>query len=784
MTDFDRVLPVKERALARLMTLPGVHGVGVGEKYVNGKSTGEPSILILVAKKRPLEQLKPEEVVPSEIEGIKTDVIEVPEPQLDMAANPANMVATVSANQLAFTLSGQNEPGAGLILWIEFTATPAAAPGFFVIPCETYGSDTLASIATRIAGRFSGHGGLAGLTAAAVGPTVTVTPPTGGTLAITNAYVTAIDDHQYFDQWVRGGIQLALKGRVQGSGTLGCLATTAPTAADPQGKVVAITNHHVVRPDTNGATNLAAVPNAAVNGQFLISSNDGHPITPRSVLSVAITVATGTAEALYLTVQGDSPASVASGAAAVITGLALAGVNAAPGAGTLTITGAGASVEARGPLLPSGDFRAAVDRNTINYSGTVDNDDHGIFLDIHPGGTAPSFGVFVNPPNNTNGDGMATLVLQAFQRLPAAVVGSVTMGQTGSTLTLTNVELVESRITDDIRVGQPDPSFGSSCCHCCSHQIGRVLDARFDLDVALIQLDPDIKYKPEIQDLGLVAGIVPPAQPMTVYRRGRTSQRTTIANAGIIRGLNISIKAKGTLRLSSNSYLVQSVSHSSFGAPGDSGSAVVDLSGNVVGIHWGGSDVWSYGTPINLVVAAFPALALNLAPAPAAGHAAGDVRTVPKPAAHMAAVPEATAESMRPVMVSRLLEDRLLEAEREIAAAPVGKKYADLIRGHFEEGQRLINGNRRVATAWHRNGGPELLQAIFRIIQSSEQRLPVEFNGKPLSECLARLLRVMARYASPQLAADLENHAPALAGMAGLSYNDVLSTLHSWPEER
>src|SRR5262249_35634739 len=155
------------------------------------------------------------------------------------------------------------------------------------------------------------------------------------------------DDHQYFDQWVRGGIQLALKDRPLGSGTLGCLATTAPTAADPQGKVVAITNHHVVRPDTNGTTNLVAVPNPAVNGQFLISSKDGHPITPNSVLSVSITLATGTADALYLTVAGDNPTTVASGAAAVITGLALpGGVNAVPGAGTLTITGAGATVEA------------------------------------------------------------------------------------------------------------------------------------------------------------------------------------------------------------------------------------------------------------------------------------------------------------------------------------------------------------------------------------------------------------------------------------------------------
>ena len=134
--------------------------------------------------------------------------------------------------------------------------------------------------------------------------------------------------------------------------------------------------------------------------------------------------------------------------------------------------------------------------------------------------------------------------------------------------------------------------------------------------------------------------------------------------------------------------------------------------------------------------------------------------------------------------VSRPLQDRLLEAEKEIATLPAGNEYAGLIRSHFYEGQRLVNGNRRVATAWHRNGGPELLQAIFRMIQRPDQRLPLQFDGKPLSECLSNMLGVMARYASPRLSADLRQHAPRLAGLGGLSYNDLLTLLQSWSEER
>ena len=83
MPDFEQIRRVKEKVEAELRKYPNVHAVGIGEKYVGGKSTGEKAILILVTRKKPLEQLKQEEVAPAEIEGIQTDVIEVPMPRED-----------------------------------------------------------------------------------------------------------------------------------------------------------------------------------------------------------------------------------------------------------------------------------------------------------------------------------------------------------------------------------------------------------------------------------------------------------------------------------------------------------------------------------------------------------------------------------------------------------------------------------------------------------------------------------------------------------------------------
>jgi hypothetical protein len=76
MPDFDRILAIKKEAQKRLFAIPGVHAVGVGAKIVGGKRTGEVSISVFVTQKKAVSDLSLEQRIPSEIEGIKTDVIE------------------------------------------------------------------------------------------------------------------------------------------------------------------------------------------------------------------------------------------------------------------------------------------------------------------------------------------------------------------------------------------------------------------------------------------------------------------------------------------------------------------------------------------------------------------------------------------------------------------------------------------------------------------------------------------------------------------------------------
>jgi hypothetical protein len=74
-----RIQYVIEKHKEELMKKPNVVGVAFGEKVVQGKPTGKPSLVIFVKKKLPLSSLRPTDVIEPEIEGVETDVVETGE---------------------------------------------------------------------------------------------------------------------------------------------------------------------------------------------------------------------------------------------------------------------------------------------------------------------------------------------------------------------------------------------------------------------------------------------------------------------------------------------------------------------------------------------------------------------------------------------------------------------------------------------------------------------------------------------------------------------------------
>lgn len=73
LEDLEEVRRVKEAVESDLMQWPGVTGVDVGRKRVGGQETGALAIRIYVQQKRDLPQ---ELALPTEIQGIPTDVVE------------------------------------------------------------------------------------------------------------------------------------------------------------------------------------------------------------------------------------------------------------------------------------------------------------------------------------------------------------------------------------------------------------------------------------------------------------------------------------------------------------------------------------------------------------------------------------------------------------------------------------------------------------------------------------------------------------------------------------
>lgn len=72
----EELLKMLERYKKKLLAKRNVVGVARGFKLVKGEQTDEECIVVMVEQKLPKEQVKKKDLIPAEIKGVKTDVIE------------------------------------------------------------------------------------------------------------------------------------------------------------------------------------------------------------------------------------------------------------------------------------------------------------------------------------------------------------------------------------------------------------------------------------------------------------------------------------------------------------------------------------------------------------------------------------------------------------------------------------------------------------------------------------------------------------------------------------
>lgn len=155
--------------------------------------------------------------------------------------------------------------------------------------------------------------------------------------------------------------------------------------------------------------------------------------------------------------------------------------------------------------------------------------------------------------------------------------------------------------------------------------------------------------------------------------------------------------------------------------------------------------------------------AVNTTPAPAGGGGGGEILPFWMAPADLG-------------MNDRRLARRLQRFQHWVLGYPAGHLYASLVSRHFDEVLHLINTNRRVATAWHRNGGPALVRAALAIAEEpGDVAIPQQVNGAPLSPQLDRILDSWRRCASAGLAADIDRHRADILALPGQFLQSVLA---------
>jgi len=369
------------------------------------------------------------------------------------------------------------------------------------------------------------------------------------------------------------------------------------------------------------------------------------------------------------------------------------------------------------------------------------------------------------------------------------------------------------------RVGQPSPK--ESRTKCCSHLFGTFAGGKFDLgagqpadhkiDRGLVQLDPGMEFVPEIRQIGAVQDVAAPPTPaeaaartFIVRKRGQTTRLTTgvvtivEANAVIPDGTmphTMVVEPRPNADVPAGTQIF-------FGTSGDSGSAVVvqndvrDAAGalvrrekRVVGLLFAQGDledaqhrpiplVTGLVTPIGVVLDTLrdvDQIPVKLVTA----QTEGEKRTVPDqhPVArpHVAEPPPELAGIWSTGLPP--YEEVLPRIGRDLEATSAGRALVDLWLGHQDELLGLVDRRRRVTIAWHRGGGPALMQTLFRMAGDPGFRMPATLNGTPPLTRIDHIAAVLRAHASAELRAALDRARAVLPDPAQLTYDQWIAAL-------
>jgi hypothetical protein len=357
-----------------------------------------------------------------------------------------------------------------------------------------------------------------------------------------------------------------------------------------------------------------------------------------------------------------------------------------------------------------------------------------------------------------------------------------------------HVLTLEGTFTKGQAVGQSSPEEYSICSKCCSEIIGVVLDGidNMAVDVALIKLNRKLDYYNQIQDEPsnfLITGTYSlqtsgiPSSPYHVKKRGERTRLTT----GTIDAVSLSFTDQTTNTVTHTGVISIRPDAGLFADHGDSGSAVISAdaaaAGKIIALLFANNSTSGFGFAFDIDVVKNQLSGINLPIEILAAGILNNKQTVPDTDAQANAYLVAVGqdESISYAGAEYQLPPK---TQGELLQTPEGQHCIGLFQRHQSEVRTLINTNKRVATVWHRNGGPRLLQRVLEIIKTPGQVMPIEVEGQPFADRMSRIINAFMKYGSAELARDCLDVRAALINLGGRTYHEILASLRADLSER
>jgi hypothetical protein len=345
---------------------------------------------------------------------------------------------------------------------------------------------------------------------------------------------------------------------------------------------------------------------------------------------------------------------------------------------------------------------------------------------------------------------------------------------TGKKVLLSNSHVLYSG-TDNDEVHHPDYYVSSRSCskHKIAVRIRRVhgpdpANPSITVDAAIARFDPDEgQYEPFIADIGAVEDIAKvegPEYENGIYRVWKRGAQTGITE-GIVTDNAYTLNDPDTHVLWRNQLRIRPVMGDFQGfmsIHGDSGSVLVNKENKIVGLM-SKAETGGYATA-NRIEDVESALKIK-------------IWTMKTPVAAGETPPDPGQTQVASVGIPALFANALTE----LSESEAGAQLAVVVRAHVAETIRLMDVNRKFATLWHRNHGPDLMRQLRRAIEVRNQPMPASIQGRSVPELVSVIFDAMRKFGSAELAAHATAYEQFVQRLLTFSYEEMLQFLKSSP---